>query len=132
MDAESNGQPDAEAGTDGVGGDDNNVTGGVTGTCSGNDDEDGVTLITPLVAGNQACVSVTAVNSTGNPANLYGFIDYNGDGDFDADTDDLLTGGDFSGGQPASPTAASTAQPTALTCQPAPPSTAAKPICASV
>lgn len=98
VDAETNGQPDAEAGTDGVGGDDNNVTGGVTGTCSGNDDEDGVTLITPLVAGHQACVSVTAVNTTGSSANLYGFIDYNGDGDFDGDVDNLLTGGSFGAG----------------------------------
>ena len=67
-----------------------------------NDDEDGITFITPLVPGNEACVSVTAVNGTGSATNLYGFIDYNGDGDFDSDTDDPLTGGvngtPFSGG----------------------------------
>ena len=32
-----------------------------------NDDEDGITFITPLVPGHEACVSVTAVNGTGRP-----------------------------------------------------------------
>ena len=93
VDSEGDGQPDTQAGVDGSGGDDNNTGANVLGTCTGNDDEDGITFITPLVPGHEACVSVTAVNSTGSATNLYGFIDYNGDGDFDSDTDEPLTGG---------------------------------------
>jgi hypothetical protein len=73
------------------------------GTCAtAGDDEDGVTLVTPLIPGEQACVAVTAVNTTGGPANLWGWIDFNGNGAFD--TGEALTsgsggtGGNFSGG----------------------------------
>lgn len=46
------------------------------------DDEDGVTLVTPLIAGNQACLTINAVNNGDVDATLYGWIDFNGDGDF--------------------------------------------------
>ncbi len=103
VDADSDGQPDYQAGTDGSGGDDNDGSAAAAGSCSPTgDDEDGVTLATPLIAGAQACVAVTAVNTTGGAANLYGWIDFNGNGAFEAG--EALTGGsggtggNFSGG----------------------------------
>lgn len=97
VDSELDGQPDATAGSAGAGsgnGDDGNTGTSTLGTCAaGGADEDGVQMVTPLIPGAEACVSVTAVNNTGGDANLYGFIDYDGDGQYDADVDDLLTGG---------------------------------------
>ncbi|MBI1298716.1 DUF11 domain-containing protein, partial [bacterium] len=75
VDAETNGQPSADAT-----GDDVNGT---------PDDEDGVTLPV-FLAGNPATVAVTVTNNTGVAATLYGFIDFNGDGDFD-DTGEVVT-----------------------------------------
>ncbi|MCP4428201.1 MAG: hypothetical protein GY803_27245 [Chloroflexi bacterium] len=101
VDSDLNGAPDAAAGTDGSGGDDSGdtaVSDTEYGTCStAGDDEDGVTLVTPMIPGYQACVSVTAVN-TGASANLYGWIDFNGDGDFAGDADELLDDIDFASG----------------------------------
>jgi len=74
-DAETNGQPTA-----GADGDD------TTGTP---DDEDGVTLPT-FIAGRSADVTVSVANTTGQLATLYGFIDFNGDGDF-ADAGEQVT-----------------------------------------
>ena len=96
VDAETNGQPSGTA----VG--DNNAASDLTlngsahpvtqGTCaSAGNDEEGVTLVTPMVAGSQACVAVTAVNGTGGAANLYGWIDFNNNGSFDAS--EALTAG---------------------------------------
>ncbi len=55
-----------------------------TGDDSNNlDDEDGVILARPLVAGStNNRVSVTAVNTTGGPAYLHGWLDYDHDGTF--------------------------------------------------
>ena len=96
VDSEANGQPDPSAGMITAStGDDGNQAGAPTSslpvgvTCT--DDENGVTLVTPLVAGGQACVAVTAVNTTGGAANLWGWIDFNGDGAFT--TGEALTGG---------------------------------------
>ncbi len=87
VDAENDGQPDNHAGVDGNGsgnGDDGN--GGnppAAGACANEgDDEDGVTLITPMIPGSQACFSVTAHNGTDHDVNIYAWIDWNGDGDF--------------------------------------------------
>lgn len=92
VDSESDGQPDLEAGEDGVGGDDSGAGGTTHGTCAtANDDEDGVALVTPLIPGAQACISVTAHNATGSDATLQGWIDFNGDGDYDGDASDELT-----------------------------------------
>ncbi len=67
------------------------------GTCaSPGDDEDGVTLVTPLTPGQQACVQVDAHNTTGGNANLYAWFDWNGDGQFTAA--EQVNTGDFSGG----------------------------------
>ncbi|GIW99775.1 MAG: adhesin [Pirellulaceae bacterium] len=47
------------------------------------DDEDGVILTRPLVRGSSNNrLAVTAVNTTGAPAYLHGWIDFNQDGDF--------------------------------------------------
>lgn len=82
-DAEMDGQPEAMAGSM-MDGDDNNFSGITVGTCSGNDDEDGIELLTPLIPGSTACVLVTSHNNTGDKAFLSGWIDFNGDGSFQA------------------------------------------------
>ncbi len=58
-------------------------------TCS--DDEDGVTLVTPLIPGNQACVAVTANNAVAGV--LQGWIDFDGSGTFDASEALTFAGG---------------------------------------
>ncbi|NJL75259.1 MAG: hypothetical protein HC892_09760 [Saprospiraceae bacterium] len=63
IDSESDGQPSALADGDGA-------------------DEDDVTFPT-FVAGHSPIVTVSLMNMTGGNANLYGFIDFNNDGDFD-------------------------------------------------
>ena len=61
------------------------------------DDEDGVTFLTPLLAGESASVQLTALNSTGSTGFLQGWVDFNGSGTFDASeqvfTDVQLAGG---------------------------------------
>ena len=88
VDAESNGSPDNKAGVEATGGDDNANSDNDFGTCASNDDEDGITLLTPLIAGNEACLSVSATTPTA--AILNGWIDFNGDGDYDGDASDQL------------------------------------------
>jgi hypothetical protein len=45
------------------------------------DDEDGIQFITPLIEGYEACIRITEVdNKTDQPASLYAFADWNGDG----------------------------------------------------
>jgi len=75
VDDETGGQPDSDAQ-----GDDNTDT---------PDDEDGVTFPT-FTAGQSAIITVSVVNTTGNAAVLYGFIDWNGDGTFD-DANEVVT-----------------------------------------
>ncbi len=67
VDRETNGQPSFDA----LGDDANGI-----------DDEDGVTLVTPLGLGSTGNFAVTVTNTTGSPAFLQGFMDFNGDGDF--------------------------------------------------
>ncbi len=101
VDGDTDGQPDAEAGVDGIGGDDAadasdpGVVAGAACAVTG-DDEDGVTLVSPLLPGTQACVDVTAHNTTGKTAYLYAWFDWNGDGQFSLD--EQVNTGDFSGG----------------------------------
>ncbi|MFN7118388.1 MAG: collagen-binding domain-containing protein, partial [Saprospiraceae bacterium] len=59
-----------------------NATGDDT---NGTDDEDGISSFPTFVPGQNATVTVNLTNTTGGNANLYGFIDWNNDGDF-ADT----------------------------------------------
>ncbi len=77
-DNELDGQPDPMAL-----GDDKNPTGQP-------DDEDGVTLPAQFISGQTALITVTVVNTTGQNATLYSFIDWNGDGDFN-DLNEQLT-----------------------------------------
>lgn len=73
VDVEANGLPDATAsGDDGAAG----VV--AAGTCSGGDDEDGVSFPTPIRAGQPATVRVVAAS----PCRLNAFIDWNADGSF--------------------------------------------------
>ncbi len=49
---------------------------------NGGDDEDGVRLLSPLGPGDAATFAVTVSNTTGSPAFLQAFMDFNRDGDF--------------------------------------------------
>ena len=85
VDREGDGQPSADAS-----GDDSD----------GVDDEDGVALVSPLGVGGTGVFSVSVTNTTGSPAYLQAFMDFNGDGDFtDAGeqfaTDQLIASGVF-------------------------------------
>ena len=84
VDAERDGDADYVTGLGTGAGDDNTagMAGRTRGVCAANDDEDGVVLITPLIADSTACVEVTA-NVPSGSAFLNGWIDFNGDGDFD-------------------------------------------------
>ncbi len=72
VDSEVDGQPDPFAGVVNPStGDDGNKAGAPTSSIPAGvactDDEDGVTLVTPLIAGSQACVKVTATHTAGVP-----------------------------------------------------------------
>ena len=93
VDGEIDGQPQAMAGQM-VGGDDNTVGISLAGACSGNgDDENGVVFSTPMIPGYQAFVTVNAMNMTGSSAVLQAWIDFNGNGIFEAN--EQLTTGSF-------------------------------------
>lgn len=91
IDAENDGQPDAQAGIGASGGDDN------TGTP---DDEDGVTI--PAIQSKDATATfpVTLTNNTGSNARLYAFVDWNNDGDFADANEQQLTSGISSSASP--------------------------------
>jgi hypothetical protein len=66
------------------GGDDGDVGANDEGNCDGSgDDEDGIEFVTPMVPGTQACIEVTANNTTGEPAVLQAWIDWSGNGQFE-------------------------------------------------
>jgi hypothetical protein len=73
VDAELDGQPDLAAG-----GDDVSFSTPISGTCAGNDDEDGVTFTTDLIPGETAEVEVAA----GAACILNAWLDFNADGDW--------------------------------------------------
>ena len=97
IDSELDGLPDDMAGSMETGGDDNNEGVTTVGECAeGGDDEDGITFVTPMIPGEEACIEVTAMNMTGSPAVLQMWVDWNGDGDFvdgsgNVDTDEEIT-----------------------------------------
>ena len=70
---ESDGNPDAFAGQGAAGGDDN----------SGQDDEDGVTLLTNLIAASTETIGSVSVISS-EPGMLNGWIDFDQSGDWNA------------------------------------------------
>jgi len=78
VDAEREGQPTANAD-----GDDADLT----------DDEDGIVFTTPMIPGYEACIEVSAENSTGGDAVLQGWIDWDGDGVLEASEELVFTGG---------------------------------------
>lgn len=88
VDGEMDGQPDAEAGFN-SNGDDGDIGASSEGTCTGNDDEDGITFTTPLIPGQTACINVNATTPSG--AILNAWMDFNGDGDFAGDANELIT-----------------------------------------
>ncbi len=95
VDAELDGAPEAMAGLM-SGGDDNNVGLVTIGTSSpAGDDENGVKFLTPMVPGNQSCIEVTAMNMNNTAAVLQMWIDWNGNGTFEAG--EAVTSGSFNG-----------------------------------
>lgn len=78
VDQELDGQPSVGANGDDLAG------GNASGSCAtAGDDEDGInTADLNFVASFPATVRATATNTTGAPARLCGFVDVNGDGDF--------------------------------------------------
>ena len=74
VDAEADGQPDVTALLD-----DNLVGTGTAGVCSGNDDEDGISFDTPLIA----CVNSQITATANAPGILEAWIDFDGNGQFD-------------------------------------------------
>ena len=87
VDAEVDGAPEPMAGQ--MAGGDDNTAGLVTYGPVG-DDENGVSFLTPLLPGSTATIQVTAMNMTGNPAVLQGWIDYDGNGMFDLPAEALV------------------------------------------
>jgi hypothetical protein len=96
VDGELNGQPEAMAGML-IGGDDNS-SGGYNEGGAG-DDENGVTFLTPMIPGFQACVRVNTMNTLGGNAVLQAWIDFNGDGDV-TDAGEQLNTGSFAAAAP--------------------------------
>jgi hypothetical protein len=84
VDAEFDGQPTVTAD-----GDDVNAGSPVFGSCTGNDDEDGVTFTTALFAGQMANVQVMAHAA----CTLSAWIDFNADGDWSDAGENLFPGG---------------------------------------
>jgi SdrD B-like domain/GEVED domain len=108
VDIDIDGQPEAMAGFM-TGGDDGNAGPGALGTCSPlADDENGISFPTPLIPGNTACIKVTARNNTGGPAFLQAWIDFNGNGTFEAN--EQLTTGNFAPSGASIPNGGVTAQ----------------------
>ncbi|WP_425421172.1 GEVED domain-containing protein [Phaeodactylibacter xiamenensis] len=84
VDTEADGSPEAMAGLM-QGGDDADAGLATFGTCgTAGDDEDGIVFVTPMIPGSEACIEVTAVNNKGVDAVLQMWVDWNGDGSFDA------------------------------------------------
>lgn len=84
VDGDTNGQPNV-----GATGDDTTIGSPVLGTCTGNDDEDGVTFASALVMGTTANIDVVA----NDDCTLSAWIDYNADGDWADATESLFPGG---------------------------------------
>jgi len=92
-DSEINAAVDPMAGLMG-GGDDGTPGLAVFGTCTNGDDEDGIRFLTPMVPGNQACIEVTAMNTSAGAAVLQMWVDWNGNTIFDAnEAVSFLSGG---------------------------------------
>ncbi len=84
VDPELNGQPSSDASGD-------DIAGRILIDGSTEDDEDGVSLLEPLSPGTTSEFEVTVTNTTGSPAYLQAFMDFNGDGDFTDVGEQFLT-----------------------------------------
>ncbi|MCY2983939.1 MAG: Ig-like domain-containing protein [Planctomycetota bacterium] len=74
IDADKDGQPSSNA-------DGDNVNGPLNSAGTVINDEDGVSLLTPIVRGDGSnIIRVNVTNATGSPAYLQGWIDFNGNG----------------------------------------------------
>ncbi|MGH1434588.1 MAG: GEVED domain-containing protein, partial [Lewinella sp.] len=83
VDTEIDGIPEAMAGMM-QGGDDADPGLFTFGTCTDGSDEDGIVFSHPFIPGNESCITVSAMNMTGEDAVLQVWIDWNGDGMFGA------------------------------------------------
>ncbi|MEL7428075.1 MAG: SdrD B-like domain-containing protein, partial [Bacteroidota bacterium] len=83
VDTELDGIPEPMAGLM-EGGDDADPGLASFGVCAEGDDENGIEFTHPLIPGNESCITVTAVNNTGEDAILQVWMDWNGDGMFGA------------------------------------------------
>ncbi|MGH1438277.1 MAG: GEVED domain-containing protein, partial [Lewinella sp.] len=83
VDTEIDGLPEAMAGMM-QGGDDADPGLATFGTCTDGSDEDGILFTHPFIPGNESCITVSAMNMTGEDAVLQVWIDWNGDGMFGA------------------------------------------------
>jgi hypothetical protein len=91
VDAELDGQPSAAEAADE---DDSHISVVTEGACAViGDDEDGVRLVQPAVAGYETCVHVTAQSAASQAANLYGWIDFDGDGTWQTGGDEEIFSG---------------------------------------
>lgn len=79
------------------GGDDGN-NGGYNEGGAG-DDENGITFLTPMIPGYEACIRVNTMNTLGGTAVLQAWIDFNGDGDVN-DAGEQLNTGSFAAAAP--------------------------------
>jgi hypothetical protein len=82
---------------------DNETNGQPNSTASGDDnaglvnDEDGVQIPAGIQQGQSIVITVTVLNATGSSATLYGFVDWNGDGDFADSGESVLVPANASG-----------------------------------
>ena len=93
VDSENDGAPNNSAGLGSAGGDDNTVGATSYGSCAqAGDDEDGIAVVTPLIPGEQACIEVDAVNTTGGSAILQLWFDWDGSDSFTMGEEVTLSG----------------------------------------
>ncbi|MGH1435837.1 MAG: GEVED domain-containing protein, partial [Lewinella sp.] len=83
VDTELDGFPEPMAGMM-QGGDDADPGLFTFGTCTDGSDEDGIVFSHPFIPGNESCITVSAMNMTGEDAVLQVWVDWNGDGMFGA------------------------------------------------
>lgn len=81
VDTEADGQPSTDADTD-----DSGLGTGTVGTCVGNDDEDGVVFDTLVIA----CLAADITVTSSSPGFLDAWLDFNGNGIFDAATERIF------------------------------------------
>ncbi|MCB0694420.1 MAG: DUF11 domain-containing protein [Lewinellaceae bacterium] len=97
VDGDADGQPDIEA----KGDDDTDGIGGAGAFGPGVDDEDGLLIGNDLIAGQTYSMALQVTNGTGETAYLKIWIDWNGDGLFTMDEEEISLNGASGGAFPA-------------------------------